>query len=674
MKKGINAKVKKIYNKLKRFVQNYFLALIMVVCIGMFVLKVWKPSLWTYKDVIEALKVSVTTMVSMIGFSVTIYVFLNTTLQGRKSQNSTEKEVVILFQKKKQKELGKRLIFSIIVVFVQCSIIALQTLIDTWWLNQTILKEKYLGLFIVFLCLIVTLTNICWLGKFTYEIINYEDGLKRLAINERIKKGKEDYHDIISKDAFLNVVNNMEIIIDRLLQNHMHAKTSNAYDSGLKRAICDGIMDVGDLVTREKLADDYKVIIEYKNLLLQDEQLKNNDKVCMGDLVKSIMNRLFQNYLKNELLTGVNISNLSISNADLSKVSFSNSSFWNIDFKGYTTLYSTDFSNSTLNNIKFEEANCENANFSDSKLIDVQFDTKIKLQQSVFINADLSSMKVLGPRDKQGNPINFDYANFDYANLTNLDIYNVCFDFSRMRNARFVQSLIGKSDLKECNTTFKYADMTKSNLLKCDIKRCNFQNANLNEAVFTHTILENSNLSECKLSEANFTESHIAKCRFDKSYCRNISLKEADISESSFTYTTLNLADLSGAKLSSVQFSDSVCRESLWVRTSIKDSIFTRCVFSGARIAGENPNRTLIKNCDFSFANFTDTAITNIEFNNCNFYGADFSSSRLINIRFVECKNLDTALTVSVWLADLSYYGSNTVKLKEPEDGWRYYK
>lgn len=674
MKNEIIAKIKKSYNILKKNVKSYFWVLIIVVCVAMLVLKVWSPSLLTYKDITEALKVSVTIMISMMGFSVSIYVFLNTTLQGRKSLNSIEKEVVILFQKKKQKELGKRLIFSIIVVFFECSIIALQTLIDTWWLNQTILREKYLCLFIIFLCLIVTLINICWLGKFTYGIINYENGLKQLAINERIKKGKEDYHDIISKGEFLNLVNNIEVIVERLIQNHTHAKTSNASDSSLKRAICDGITDVGDIVTREKLANDYKIIIEYKNLLLQDEQLKDNDRVCMGDLIKSIMNRMFQNYLKNELLTGVNISNLRICKADLSKASLKNSSFWNIAFEGDTTLYSTDLSKSTLNNIRFEETNCENANFSDSKLIDVQFDTKMKLQRSVFINADLSSLKVLGPRDKQGNPINFEYANFDYANLTNLDIYNVYFNFSRMRNARLVQSLIGKSDLKEYNTTFKFADMTKANLLKCDIKRCDFQNANLNEVVFTHTIMENNNLSECKLSETNFTESHITKCQFDKSYCRNISLKEANIVDSSFTYATLNLADLSGAKLSAVHFSDSVCRESLWVRTSIKDSIFARCVFSGARIAGENPDRTLIKNCDFSFANFADTAITNIEFRECNFYGADFSSARLINIRFVDCKNLDTALTVNVWLADISYYGKNTRKLTEPKDGWRYHK
>lgn len=672
----MNAKEKmgKIYNKSKQFVQNYYWALIVSICIGLLVFKVWSPSQCSYKDVIEAVKVSVTIMISMMGFSVSIYVFLNNTLQGRKSNNAIEKEVIVLFQKKKQKELGKRLIFSIIVVFFQSFIIIFQTSIGTWWLRQTILKEKYLCLCVIFICLIITLVNICWLGMFSYEIINYENGLKQLAIRERIKKSKEDYHDIISKGEFLNLVNNIEVIVERLIQNHIHAKTSNAYDSSLKRAICDGITNTGDIVTREKLANDYKIIIEYKNLLLQDEHLKDNDKVCMGDLIKSVANRLFQNYLKNELLSGINISNLNINKADLSKTSFQKSSFRNIFFEGDALLYSADFSRSTLNNVRFEEANCENINFSDSKLIDVQFDTKIRLQRSVFVNCDLSGMQVLGTKDKQGSPINFDYANFDGANLTNLDIYNVCFNFSRMRNARFVQSMIGKSILKELNTTFKYADMTKVNLLKCDIEQCDFQNANLNEAVFTHTVMRNNNLSECKLSEANFTESNIRNCLFDKAYCKNMSLKEAHILEASFTYATLNLADLSGAVLSKVNFNDSVCRESLWVRTSIKDSDFSRCVFTGARIAGENPNRTLIKNCNFSFANFTDTAITNIEFNNCNFYGADFSNARLINICFVDCKNLDTALAVNVWLAALSYHGNSNGTLKKPKDGWRYHK
>lgn len=648
------------------------LGLVLLGCSVFLVIKVWSPNIWTYEDIIDAFRTSVTILVSMLGFSVSIYVFLNTTLQGRRSRNVVEKEIIIKFQKKKQKELCKRLIFSVFVVLSQSLIIVFKTSVIDWCKNQKIVKQQNICLGLFFVVLFITIFNIVLMVKFTHGIIDYENGLKILAIAERNKRINDNYYEKMNKGEFLNIVNNIEVLVERLVQNHMHAKTSNAYDSNLKRSICDGITEAGDISLREELANDYNEVIEYRNLLLQDESLMDSQEVGMGDTIKSVMQRLFEHYLKSELLTGVSISNLSIFNADLSKTSFCNSSFRKIVLQGNTNLYSTDFTNSVLNDVSFGNANCENINFTDTKLIDIKFDTAMRLERAVFIRADFSSIKVLGPEDKEGKPIKFDYANFDYANLTHIDIYNISFDYARMSNARFINSTLGKSAQKRFNITFKYSDMTKSNLLKCNIEQCDFQNANLEQAVFTHAQMKIVNLCECKLEETNFTESIIMECKFDKAYCRNISFKEARISDSSFTYATLNYADLSGGILKRVRFDDSVCRESLWVRTSISHSQFARCVFAGARIVGEYPNKTLIKFCDFSFSNFNDTAITNIEFENCNFYGADFSNARLINVRFTDCENIDTILCVNTWLSKIEYYGNNTGKLTAPVDGWRY--
>lgn len=637
-------------------------------------IKTWNLEALTYEDVIDALKTSVTVMISMIGFSVSIYVFLNTTLQSRQNKNIIEKEIILLFKNNKKKELGKVLICSIFIVFAESILISLKHDIEKW--SSMINKdyEKYIGLAIIFSCVIVTLLNIIILSEFTYRIINYEDGLKRLAIIERGKHDDQSRNIKISKGEFLNLVNNIEVLVERLIENHMHAKTSNASDSNFKRAICDGFTNPGDINTRENLAEHYGRIINYRNLLLQDKNLKDSNEVGMGDEIKSVMNQLFQFYLKNELLTGVNISNLNIIKADLSKTSFCNSSFRNIFFEGKTVLYGTDFKSSTLNNVIFEEANCENVNFAGSKLIDVIFDAEINLQCAIFTNADLSNIKVLGTKNKDGNPIKLSFANFNDANLTNLDIYNVCFDYTNMRNTRFVHSNIGKLTQKANNTTFKYANMMKANLLQCTIERCNFQNATLDKSVFTHAQIQDVNFRECRLEDADFTESTLCNSKFDKSYCKNISLKEANIAFTTFTYTTLNLADLSGAKMNNVRFNDAVCRDSLWVRTEIKDSEFERCVFTGARIVGESSNMTEIRTCNFAFVNFTDAAISNIEFKECDFYGADFTDSRLINIRFIDCKNLGSVLANNVWQTNVSYYGNYKEELPMPRGGWRYKK
>lgn len=663
--------VKKQSKIVMNFILDCFLGLILLACSVCLVKKIWDSNIWTYKDIIDAFRTSVTILVSMLGFSVSIYVFLNTTLQGRRNGNKVEKEIIIKFQKKKQKELCKRLIFSVFVVLSQSLVIVFKTSVINWCKNQKVIGQQNVCLGLFFVSMFITILNIILMVKFTHGIIDYENGLKTLAKAERKKRINDNYYEKMNKGEFLNIVNNIEVIVERLVQNHMHAKTSNAYDSNLKRSICDGITEAGDISLREELANDYNEVIEYRNLLLQDESLMDSKEVGMGDTIKSVMQRLFEHYLKSELLTGVSISNLSIINADLSKTSFCNSSFRKIVFQGNTNLYSTDFTNSVINDVDFGNAYCENINFTDTKLIDIRFDTAMKLERAVFIRADFSSIRVLGPKDKEGEPIKFDYANFDCANLTHIDIYNICFDYARMRNARFINSTLGKSDQKRFNTTFKYSDMTKTNLLKCNIEQCDFQNANLDQAVFTHAKMKTVNLCECKLEETNFTESVIINCNFDKAYCRNISFKEAKIVDSSFTYATLNYADLSGGNLKGVIFDDSVCRESLWVRTFISHSKFARCVFAGARIVGEYPNKTLIQFCDFSFSNFNDTAITNIEFKNCNFYGADFSNARLINVRFTDCKNIDTILCVNTWLSKIGYYG-NTAERLTHDGGWRY--
>lgn len=59
----------------------------------------------------------------------------------------------------------------------------------------------------------------------------------------------------------------------------------------------------------------------------------DSDPVTMGEEIKSVMKDLFQKYLKNELLTGVNISNLEIKEANLEKASFSNSSLQKYSLK-----------------------------------------------------------------------------------------------------------------------------------------------------------------------------------------------------------------------------------------------------------------------------------------------------------------------------------------------------
>lgn len=663
----------KIYGrKLTGFLKSNLFSVMIGLTFFILMKKLWDLHEIKFDDVVETVKISVTVLITMLGFSVSIYVFLNNTFQSRRISNELEKEVIDDFQKKKRKSLSSSIVFAVMAILAECMVAAFKQPVISFFDNKKSQSSHIVYFGIICLFVVVTLLNIYKLGYFTYGVINYEKGLKKLAKKKRELYSKDRCYETISKGEFLNLVNNIEVLVERLIRNHLHAKISTAYDTNLKRAICDGITEPGDINTRERLAEDYKKIIDYRNLLLQDRSMTDSMDVALGDQVKSVMNRLFQNYFKGELLTGVNISNLTITEANLEKASFSNSSLQNINFSGNANLINSDFRDSTLNGIIFSEANCENANFSDCKLIDIKFDTKMNLHRAVFRNADLSSMGDIGPQDKEGDPIEFKHTNFSCANLTHQDIYNACFDFADFSDVRLIDSKIGKSAQKANNTTFAYANMEKADLLRCVIERCDFQNANLNGATFTYAGITDVNFAECRLNNANFSESIIDNCKFDKSYCTNFSMKGTILKHSRFEYAIMASADMSGAHLIDVHFNDAVCRNTLWVRTQIEQTVFERCVLADSRIVGEAERKVRIDHCKFLYSDLSNSAIANIEFYHCDFEGADFTNARLINVHFFDCQHLDTVVSEGIWLAEVSFVGQNGTRLEQGAQNWRY--
>ena len=668
--------------KCKKTLQKYFdtiktgfwifTGLVVFAAIAVLTKRVWNLYEIEYSDIIETVKISVTALISMLGFSVSIYIFLNNTFQSRRSSNELEKEVIDLFQTQKRKALLISIGFSTLAITAECVTVAFAKPVKKFLLSKPSKTDELFYLIVIIIFAVVTLFNVYKLVRFTYGVINYEEGLKELAKKKIQKYEKSSCNEEMKKGEFLNLVNNIEVLVERLVRNHLHAKISTAYDTNLKRAICDGVTEAGNIRTREALAKKYKEIIDYRNLLLQDPSTIDSDLVTMGDEIKSVMNQLFQNYLKNELLTGVNISNLEIAEANLAKTSFSNSSLQRIQFKGTTNLANTDFRDSTINDIAFENAECDGVNFSGCKLINVKFNTNMDLQRAIFTNADLSGMGEIGPLDKEGDRIKFSHSNFSRANLTHQDIFNVSFDFADFSEARLIDSKIGTSAQKRENVVFAYADMEKADLLGCIIERCDFKNANLNKASFTYAEISDVNFSECRLNNANFSESHIVDCQFEKSYCTDFSMKGAILENIVFTYAIMASADMSGASLDQVCFKDAVCRDTLWVRTQINRSVFERTVLANARIVGDAEQRGRICDCDFLYTDLSNSAITNIEFCNCDFRGADFTNARLINVQFINCRNMESAVAAKLWLAKVSFIGEKKTTFRQSNNNFRY--
>lgn len=600
----------------------------------------------TVEDSLDIVKTAVTVLISMLGFSVSSYVFLNNSFQNRRIVNATEKQIIDKFQNEKRKSLGMTVIFAVIAIISECMIFVFKGTLE----EQSGLKIISLLLSVI----VLTIFNIIKLGNFTYEVINYEAGLEKFANSEVEKYSSGSDHTKISKGEFLNLVNNVEVLVERLIRNHIHAKMSSKYDSDLKQAICDGITEPGEITTREKIAEDYKEIIEYRNLLVQTTH-RDSEEVSMGDQVKSVMNRMFQRYIKGELLTGISLSNLKVNEADLEKTSFSNSSFFNITFTGETNLIFVDFRDSTINEMHFEggKTKCVGINFTNAKLINVNFDTNVDLTRAVFKNSDLTNIGKIFPKDKEGDMICLAHTNFSNANMTRLDICMADFEYSDFSDVRLIDSKIGMSALKENNTNFSYANMKNVDLLRACLERCTFDNADMECASFTYTKIKDNSFQNTRLSTSNWTKAVIENNRFEKSYCAQMSMKSAAIKDCQFDYAILHSADMSGASVEGSSFDDAVCTDTLWVDTKIEKSSFKRSVLANARIVGKAKGRTRIRKCSFKNANLSNIAITNVEFEKCDFKGADFSKARLINVKFINCKNLSKANMFDAWLTDV---------------------
>lgn len=73
-------------------------------------------------------------------------------------------------------------------------------------------------------------------------MINYEKELHDLAKRKREGYEQTKSQEPISKGRFLNQVNNIDIVVNRLIQNHTYAQTTYLFESALKSALCDGIV------------------------------------------------------------------------------------------------------------------------------------------------------------------------------------------------------------------------------------------------------------------------------------------------------------------------------------------------------------------------------------------------------------------------------------------------
>ena len=283
----------KIKNRIKNLPRQFkerkylvlvaFLIIIVFICIVVLFLNFYSGI--TDKTVLSALTTALTVVISMIGFSVSAYVFLNNMLQRKIVENPSSEETVNVFLCDKRRELCS------LVLYIACLIIAEAALIffdapsvfvsqnESVFASELSLKPvKIFVMAFIFICMILTIASVIKLAHFDYSIIDYEEGLRITANNQLciLNKQNADNNSTMNKSEFLTIVNNMETVLERMTQNHRNALRQSTDDSPILVALRARyeVSDQGDRVTdgtraqRQDIADNYKKIIEYRNYLI----------------------------------------------------------------------------------------------------------------------------------------------------------------------------------------------------------------------------------------------------------------------------------------------------------------------------------------------------------------------------------------------------------------------
>lgn len=667
MPKKTNSK-NKFLRALKRFwefVKKYKICvcIILFALISCFIIILQYLIVGTYKAefIKDALSKATTVTISMIGFSISTYIFLNNTLQRKSVENVTEVETINAFLKKQRHSLCARVIWSACLVIIEILLLwALPNGIISWGVSW----EGFIVLLMT-LCIFLSIVSIVGLTVFDFSIINYERGLVEIAKKQLCLMNKAGCKTVVmEKNKFLMLVNNVEMVLERIAQNHQNALKHSADDSLVSMALYSKVENVdaasGQKAVRRELAEKYKKLIEYRNYVLHDDQINDDDKIEVSDEILSTVDLVFHKVLSNEIISDIAISHLTIYGVDFEKTTFKNCSIKFVEFKSKSNLNRADFRDSNLSDVIFNDADCSNANFSNTKLTNVEISVDTKMVGTIFYNADLSGLCRIGTIDCIGKSIDLMYSNFIKANMINMDIQNAVFDHGDMSYVQLFNSQIGYSSHRSNNVSFRFVNLKGAVLTNSKIFNCDFTNANLSEATLANSIVYKTNWRECRFSNATFTESKISDSIFDKSYCENISMKGTDVVSTTFNHVTLNSADFSAANLEKVSFEDAVCRDSLFVGTTITNSSFERCILANCRFVSAGCNT--ISNCNFNFSNLSNSSISNIEFIDCDFTGCDLSASRLINVKFTNCMGIETIRFAGAWLDQVQLYDYTNFK------------
>lgn len=624
-----------------------------------------------------------TVNLTLVALAVTAYIFLRDVSGNR--QPYEQNAVRILLKKNTSKLICLTAATGICVV--ACLIVdnsQLSFLDETSWFQYLVAAASSMDV----VALIV----------FIYGIIDFENNLKKTAEEQiekligQIKKLLGEKNDeekipkdkiISKKDEIIKQIGDVETFVNQILTNHeaeYHAKqTEISLSTVIGNKLDKKSEDEKENISEDKKENDlkpdkfceaYNDLIELRDYLLmqhQSNEEKNDSPVdqkkidlAVGRMITIILAELSRNYITNEILGDMSISDIDFEEkSNLHNSSLRNAAIINCKLKD-CKLETADFTGSVLTNLDISGSDCKNAVFTDVKFTGLKISKETKFSNAVFREADLSVHDWTKLDEDEYEPnkyrhhdsaVAFDGTSCDKVNFLESKFYFFNFSYSVFTNAQFTNAVFEKCTFDSSNFTGALFIDTKVN------SGCTFKNANLGNLTAARSKWNGKkpqkteknapantiNLSGSRMAQANFAGAEFSYCNFLGVYANDASFVGATFEKCHLGEMFAPKSDFTNAKLSNCGFSDSNLSYALLIshrrepeeQKKIKTCWFNRTTMTNVQIK----NRIFI-DCEFKQAIFDEALFQDVSFIRCDFKDTQFDGAVFMNVQMIDCKNV----------------------------------
>ena len=98
--------------------------------------------------------------------------------------------------------MGISIIYAAMAISSECAVVAFEQPVKSFLVKVQPQLNQFTYFIIIAFFIVITLLNVYKLGYFTYGVINYEEGLKKLAKKEINTYSKDSCYEKMSKHNF----------------------------------------------------------------------------------------------------------------------------------------------------------------------------------------------------------------------------------------------------------------------------------------------------------------------------------------------------------------------------------------------------------------------------------------------------------------------------------------